>query len=114
MLFKRPTSSVEHGKVVSESQSLKKLLIIILRLRPSEHQTYTLHQQRLQSQIQETIPEWRDKFLSYKQLKKRLKLIAAPDCFTEAAFDASSSPSRGDGGVGIFCSSNCCFSRRCC
>jgi hypothetical protein len=56
---------------------------------------------RLQSQIQETIPEWRDKFLSYKQLKKRLKLIAAPDCFTEAAFDASSSPSRGDGGVGI-------------
>jgi SPX domain protein involved in polyphosphate accumulation len=47
---------------------------------------------RLQSQIQETLPEWRDKFLSYKQLKKRLKLIAAPDCFTDAAFDASPSP----------------------
>ncbi|CAM6047546.1 unnamed protein product [Sphagnum compactum] len=26
---------------------------------------------RLQSQIEETLPEWRDKFLSYKQLKKR-------------------------------------------
>ncbi len=47
---------------------------------------------RLQSQIEETLPEWRDKFLSYKQLKKRLKLIAAPDCFTDAAFDASPSP----------------------
>ncbi|KAK1299383.1 SPX domain-containing protein 2 [Acorus calamus] len=30
----------------------------------------------LNSQIEETIPEWRDKFLSYKDLKKRLKLIA--------------------------------------
>ncbi|KAJ6848605.1 SPX domain-containing protein 1-like [Iris pallida] len=26
-------------------------------------------------QIEETLPEWRDKFLSYKELKKRLKLI---------------------------------------
>ncbi|EFJ32736.1 hypothetical protein SELMODRAFT_85666 [Selaginella moellendorffii] len=32
---------------------------------------------RLQQQIEETLPEWQDKFLSYKQLKKRLKLIAA-------------------------------------
>ncbi|KAK1257654.1 SPX domain-containing protein 2 [Acorus gramineus] len=30
----------------------------------------------LNSQIEETLPEWRDKFLSYKDLKKRLKLIA--------------------------------------
>ncbi|CAM0946252.1 unnamed protein product [Alopecurus aequalis] len=30
----------------------------------------------LSSQIVETLPEWRDKFLSYKKLKKRLKLIA--------------------------------------
>ncbi|KAG8094708.1 hypothetical protein GUJ93_ZPchr0012g20349 [Zizania palustris] len=29
----------------------------------------------LSSQIVETLPEWRDKFLSYKDLKKRLKLI---------------------------------------
>ncbi|KAH9623925.1 hypothetical protein KSS87_010513 [Heliosperma pusillum] len=29
----------------------------------------------LSNQIEETIPEWRDKFLSYKDLKKRLKLI---------------------------------------
>ncbi|PRQ46369.1 putative SPX domain-containing protein [Rosa chinensis] len=29
----------------------------------------------LSSQIDETLPEWRDKFLSYKELKKRLKLI---------------------------------------
>lgn len=43
---------------------------------------------RLQSQIEETLPEWRDKYLSYKQLKKRLKLISAPECFTEAAFSS--------------------------
>lgn len=30
---------------------------------------------RLSVQVEETIPEWRDKFLSYKDLKKRLKLI---------------------------------------
>ncbi|KAJ0834637.1 putative SPX domain-containing protein [Helianthus annuus] len=29
----------------------------------------------LSNQIEETFPEWRDKFLSYKDLKKRLKLI---------------------------------------
>ncbi|MFS7991466.1 putative SPX domain-containing protein [Helianthus anomalus] len=29
----------------------------------------------LSNQIDETLPEWRDKFLSYKELKKRLKLI---------------------------------------
>lgn len=29
----------------------------------------------LSNQIEETLPEWRDKFLSYKDLKKQLKLI---------------------------------------
>lgn len=29
----------------------------------------------LSNQIEETLPEWRDKFLSYKELKKRLKRI---------------------------------------
>ncbi|GAB4828284.1 SPX domain-containing protein 2 [Ancistrocladus abbreviatus] len=29
----------------------------------------------LSNQIEETLPEWRDKFLSYKELKKRLKKI---------------------------------------
>ncbi|XP_047944727.1 SPX domain-containing protein 1-like [Salvia hispanica] len=29
----------------------------------------------LSNQIEETLPEWRDKFLSYKELKKRLKLF---------------------------------------
>lgn len=29
----------------------------------------------LSNQIEETLPEWRDKFLSYKELKKKLKLI---------------------------------------
>ncbi|KAK9715212.1 hypothetical protein RND81_06G150300 [Saponaria officinalis] len=32
----------------------------------------------LSNQIEETIPEWRDKFLSYKDLKKKLKLIIVP------------------------------------
>ena len=31
----------------------------------------------LNNQIVETLPEWRDKFLSYKDLKKRLKFIGA-------------------------------------
>lgn len=29
----------------------------------------------LSNQIEQTLPEWQDKFLSYKELKKRLKLI---------------------------------------
>ncbi|RZC92139.1 hypothetical protein C5167_028028 [Papaver somniferum] len=33
----------------------------------------------LSNQIEETLPEWRDKFLSYKDLKKRLKSID-PKC----------------------------------
>ncbi|EPS57451.1 hypothetical protein M569_17366 [Genlisea aurea] len=33
----------------------------------------------LSNQIEETLPEWRDKFLSYKELKKRLKLIQSCD-----------------------------------
>ncbi|XP_019192650.1 PREDICTED: SPX domain-containing protein 1-like [Ipomoea nil] len=42
----------------------------------------------LSIQIEETLPEWRDKFLSYKELKKRLKLIEPK----------GSSASAGDGG----------------
>lgn len=48
----------------------------------------------LQIQIEETMPEWRDKFLSYKELKKRLKGMTAPVCFTKAAFEATASPPR--------------------
>lgn len=29
----------------------------------------------LSNQIEETLPEWRDKFLSYKELKKKLKVM---------------------------------------
>lgn len=32
----------------------------------------------LSNQIEETLPEWREKFLSYKDLKKKLKLIERP------------------------------------
>ncbi|XP_076901711.1 SPX domain-containing protein 1-like [Bidens hawaiensis] len=38
----------------------------------------------LSTQIDETIPEWRDKFLSYKELKKRLKLIIKPQPISES------------------------------
>lgn len=42
---------------------------------------------RLKIHLEETLPEWRDKFVAYKQLKKRLKLLrSAPDCFAEVAF----------------------------
>lgn len=33
----------------------------------------------LKSHIEETLPEWQDKFLSYKDLKKELKLIYPQD-----------------------------------
>ncbi|WOK96910.1 hypothetical protein Cni_G05618 [Canna indica] len=33
----------------------------------------------LNNQIEETLPEWRDKFLSYKDLKRRLKVISGGD-----------------------------------
>lgn len=42
----------------------------------------------LSNQIEETLPEWRDKFLSYKDLKKKLKLI-----------EPKRSPDSGDGDV---------------
>lgn len=33
----------------------------------------------LSNQIEQTLPDWRDKFLSYKDLKKQLKLINPKD-----------------------------------
>eukprot|EP00252_Welwitschia_mirabilis_P000102 TRINITY_DN1006_c0_g1_i1.p1 TRINITY_DN1006_c0_g1~~TRINITY_DN1006_c0_g1_i1.p1 ORF type:complete len:397 (-),score=98.64 TRINITY_DN1006_c0_g1_i1:264-1454(-) len=45
---------------------------------------------RLQIHLEETLPEWRDKFLSYKPLKKRLKQLSAPECFTAVGFCAIS------------------------
>lgn len=40
---------------------------------------------RLKQQIQETLPAWRDKFLSYKELKKLVKLISsAPPLLVES------------------------------
>eukprot|EP00245_Coleochaete_scutata_P014574 TRINITY_DN625_c0_g2_i1.p1 TRINITY_DN625_c0_g2~~TRINITY_DN625_c0_g2_i1.p1 ORF type:complete len:389 (+),score=103.59 TRINITY_DN625_c0_g2_i1:325-1491(+) len=44
---------------------------------------------RLRTQVDETLPEWRDNFISYKDLKKRLKGLSAPECFTEAAVENS-------------------------
>lgn len=41
---------------------------------------------RLQSQIEETMPEWRPHFISYKKLKKSLKNMQAPVCFSDGAF----------------------------
>eukprot|EP00897_Mesotaenium_endlicherianum_P003884 jgi/Mesen1/3523/ME000197S02549 len=45
---------------------------------------------RLRIQMEDTLPQWRNKFLSYKQLKKRLKRLQAPECFTEVACELSS------------------------
>lgn len=44
---------------------------------------------RLKKQIDDTIPEWRDKFLSYKDLKKLVRLISNahhPSMKAEAQF----------------------------
>lgn len=49
----------------------------------------------LSNQIEDTLPEWRDKFLSYKELKKRLKLIE-PKRHSSAP-SASSPPLNGEG-----------------
>lgn len=49
----------------------------------------------LSNQIEDTLPEWRDKFLSYKELKKRLKLIEPKR--HSAAPSASSPPLNGEG-----------------
>lgn len=32
---------------------------------------------RLKQQIQETLPDWRDKYLSYKELKKLVRLLSS-------------------------------------
>lgn len=42
---------------------------------------------RLRTQIEETIPEWRNKFLSYKELKKRLKTLPSPENLNEGRPD---------------------------
>ncbi|URD74686.1 SPX domain-containing protein [Musa troglodytarum] len=39
---------------------------------------------RLKRQIDESLPEWRDKFLCYKDLKKLVKLISAPQPSSKA------------------------------
>lgn len=39
---------------------------------------------RLKRQIEESLPEWRDKFLSYKDLKKLVRLISTTDASPQA------------------------------
>lgn len=42
---------------------------------------------RLKQQIQDTLPDWRDKFLSYKDLKKLVRLISGnPEANADADF----------------------------
>ncbi|XP_058785873.1 SPX domain-containing protein 1-like [Vicia villosa] len=42
----------------------------------------------LKRQIEQTLPEWRDKFLSYKNLKKQLKIMCPKDARTPPKLDA--------------------------
>ncbi|XP_027356897.1 SPX domain-containing protein 1-like [Abrus precatorius] len=42
----------------------------------------------LKSQIEQTLPEWRDQFLSYKNLKKQLKVMCPKDALTPPRLDA--------------------------
>lgn len=41
----------------------------------------------LSNQIEKTLPEWRDKFLSYKELKKKLKQLEPAKASPTAAAD---------------------------
>nr|DAD47796.1 TPA_asm: hypothetical protein HUJ06_017733 [Nelumbo nucifera] len=43
---------------------------------------------RLKNQIQETLPEWRDKFLSYKDMKKLVRLISSGPSTSEELPDS--------------------------
>ncbi|WVZ58787.1 hypothetical protein U9M48_009017 [Paspalum notatum var. saurae] len=51
---------------------------------------------RLQKQVEESLPEWRDKFLAYKRLKRLLRLVVS----STAAASSSSSPRRISGIAG--------------
>ncbi|GLJ56126.1 hypothetical protein SUGI_1204920 [Cryptomeria japonica] len=51
---------------------------------------------RLQIQMEETLPEWRDKFLSYKPLKKRLKQLSDPEYLEAVMFCTPSPPLNGN------------------
>ena len=42
---------------------------------------------RLKQQIQESLPGWRDKFLSYKVLKKLVKLISSTPPMTSGSIE---------------------------
>ncbi|KAL3571849.1 hypothetical protein D5086_025753 [Populus alba] len=44
--------------------------------------TYNEVGKRLKQQVQETLPDWRDKFLSYKELKKLVRLISSAPPFS--------------------------------
>ncbi|OWM71749.1 SPX domain-containing protein 2-like [Punica granatum] len=52
----------------------------------------------LSNQIEETLPEWRDKFLSYKDLKKKLKSIDPRAAAERPAKRPRSDPDRADAG----------------
>lgn len=42
---------------------------------------------RLKQQIQETLPGWRDKFLSYKELKKLVRSISSAPTLLNGSFE---------------------------
>ncbi|CAK7347861.1 unnamed protein product [Dovyalis caffra] len=42
---------------------------------------------RLKQQVQETLPDWRDKFLSYKELKKLVRLISSAPPFLNGSVE---------------------------
>ena len=48
---------------------------------------------QLRIQIEETLPVWRNKFLSYKELKKRLKSLGAPPVNGVAEVEPRAQPS---------------------
>ncbi|KAJ4950528.1 hypothetical protein NE237_027360 [Protea cynaroides] len=46
---------------------------------------------RLKNQVQETLPEWQDKFLSYKDLKKLVRLISSAPSSSDGSSESSES-----------------------
>ncbi|KAJ3691913.1 hypothetical protein LUZ60_012263 [Juncus effusus] len=65
----------------------------------------------LNNQIEETLPEWKDKFLSYKDLKKRLKLIERPAKRARVADLGSASATAAGAGVSAMTSEEIEFMR---
>lgn len=75
LFMQRISSRIFHFILFSPSKCQSRLSTSSCFFFPKEIKAQMKFGKSLSNQIEETLPEWRDKFLSYKDLKKRLKRI---------------------------------------